>query len=93
MFILKTSRSTNNQWKISDGLFANPNCPFSAGITVRFEPAWLSVFRKNPCPFSTGINVRFPQEMLSAFSKNKCPFCAGFCRWLVTKLSITRTIG
>jgi len=60
-------------------LFANPNCPFSAGITVRFEPARLSVFRKNPCPFSTGINVRFAQELLSAFSKNRCPFCAGFC--------------
>jgi hypothetical protein len=36
-------------------------CPFSARITVRFEPAG--------CPFSSGIGVRFAQEQVSAFHK------------------------
>jgi len=52
----------------SEGLLTKHNCPFSARITVRFEPAG--------CPLSTGIGVRFQQESLSALVRNWCPLCA-----------------
>ena len=52
----------------SEGLLAKHNCPFSARITVRFEPAG--------CPLSLGIGVRFQQESLSALVRNWCPLCA-----------------
>ncbi|MDD4344239.1 MAG: hypothetical protein PHH19_07690, partial [Eubacteriales bacterium] len=55
--------------EISDQFFINSSCPFSARITVRFEPAG--------CPFSSGIGVRFQQESLSALVRNWCPYCAG----------------
>jgi len=53
-------------------------CPFSAGITVRFDnvPAVrfqqesVSAFDRNCCPHSAGIGVRFAQELVSGFSKN-----------------------
>ena len=59
-------------------------CPFSAGITVRFDNApavrfqqeSMSAFDRNCCPHSAGIGVRFAQELVSGFSKNmhQCPF-------------------
>jgi len=38
------------------------HCPFSSGISVRFQQESMSVFVRNPCPLSAGIGVRFPQE-------------------------------